>query len=456
MEKKYDAVILGFGKGGKTLAGYLANQGKSVALVERSEKMYGGTCINIGCIPTKSLVDGAHRAVAKELTTFEEKAAHYKASVAQKEKLVTMLRNKNFHMLADRPEITIYHGFGSFVDAYTVQVESEQGKELLQADQIFINTGASPVILPIEGVKDNKNVYVSEEILDLTELPKELVIIGGGYIGLEFAAMYNAYGSHVTVLQNLPVLVPREDRDIAAALQQEMERQGITFVFSANVQRVVDKNGQTYVEYDVQDQHYSIAADAVLMATGRKPNTAGLHVEAAGLKLQPNGGIVTDNQRRASDHIWVMGDAAGALMFTYVSLDDFRIVRSSLEGGTYTAEGRNIPYSVFIEPTLSVVGLTEAAAQEQGLDIAVATLPAGAIPKAHVLQHPYGMLKAIVDKKTSMILGAALFCEDSHELINIIKLAMDAHVPYTQLRDQIFTHPTMAEALNDLFSKISK
>lgn len=454
MSKKYDAIILGFGKGGKTLAGYLADQGKSVALIERSDKMYGGTCINIGCIPTKSLVDGAHRAVIKDMKTFEEKAAHYKASIEQKKKVVEMLRHKNFHMLADRPEITIYHGEGSFVDAYTIQVSTRDGKELLQADKIFINTGASPVMLPIEGVQDNKKVFVSEEILELTELPKELVIIGGGYIGLEFAAMYNAYGSHVTVLQNLPILVPREDRDIAAALQEEMERQGVKFVFNVNVRRIVDKNSQTYVEYDVEGDSYSVPADAVLMATGRKPNTEGLRVEAAGLKLQPNGGIVTDNQRRASDHIWVMGDAAGGLMFTYVSLDDFRIVRSSLEGGSYNADNRNIPYSVFIEPTLSVVGLTEAAAKERNYDVAVAVLPAAAIPKAHVLQKPYGLLKAVVDKKTGMILGAALFCEDSHELINIIKLAMDVQAPYTVLRDQIFTHPTMIEALNDLFGKI--
>jgi pyruvate/2-oxoglutarate dehydrogenase complex dihydrolipoamide dehydrogenase (E3) component len=454
MNKKYDAIILGFGKGGKTLANYLANQGKSVALVERSDKMYGGTCINIGCIPTKSLVDGAHRSVIKELKSFEEKAAYYKEAIAQKQKVVSMLRNKNFHMLADRPEITIYHGFGTFVDAYTIQVESQQKQEVIQADRIFINTGASPVVLPIEGAKDNKRVFVSEEILELTELPKELVIIGGGYIGLEFAAMYNAYGSHVTVLQNLPILVPREDRDIAAALQAEMERQGIQFVFSAQVKQIVDENGQTYVRYDVEDIHHDVPADAVLMATGRKPNTAGLHVEAAGLKVQPNGGIVTDNQRRASDHIWVMGDAAGGLMFTYVSLDDFRIVRSSLEGGGYTTDSRNIPYSVFVEPTLSVVGLTETAAVAQGYDIAVATLPAAAIPKAHVLQKPYGLLKAIVDKKTKLILGAALFCEDSHESINLIKLAMDAQVPYTVLRDQIFTHPTMIESLNDLFGKI--
>ncbi len=423
-------------------------------MVERSNKMYGGTCINIGCIPTKSLVDGAHRAMVKNLSTFEEKAADYKASVAQKKKVVEMLRNKNFHMLADRPEITILHGFGSFVDEYTVQVESESGKELIQADKIFINTGASPMVLPIEGVQNNKKVFVSEEILELTELPKELVIIGGGYIGLEFAAMYNAYGSHVTVLQNLPILVPREDRDIAEALQKEMERQGVEFVFNVNVKRVIDVDGQTNVEYDVEDEHYSLPADAVLMATGRKPNTAGLNVEAAGLKLQPNGGIITDAHRRASNHIWVMGDAAGSLMFTYVSLDDFRIVRSSLEDGAYSEIGRNIPYSVFIEPTLSVVGLTETAAIERGYDVAVATMPAAAIPKAHVLQKPYGMLKAVVDKKTRMILGATLFCEDSHELINIIKLAMDAHVPYMVLRDKIFTHPTMAEALNDLFGKI--
>lgn len=455
MVKRYDAVIIGFGKGGKTLAGYLAGQGRQVAMIEKSSAMYGGTCINVGCIPTKSLVDSAQRIQLRALDSFEEKAIFYKEAVARKRTLVGMLRGKNYHMLADNKAITIYRGIGSFVNDHEVQVVSEDGKEILYGEQIFINTGSEAVVPSIAGIEESHRVYLSEDIMELDTLPRELIIIGGGYIGLEFASMYHMFGSKVTVLQNMPNFIPREDRDISNAVHEEMARQGIEFVFSAGIDRIQDQEKKTLVHYRVGNREYQKSADAVLVATGRRPNTRDLQLQAAGIDTLPNGGIKTDAQRRTTvPHIWAMGDVVGGLQFTYVSLDDFRIVRAALAGGSYEDQGRNIPYSVFIEPSLSRVGLTEREALEQHYEIAVATLPAAAIPKAHVLQQPVGILKAIVDKKTEKILGAALFCEESYEMINIIKLAMDAGLPYTVLRDQIFTHPTMSEALNDLFGRI--
>ena len=455
MAKKYDAVILGFGKGGKTLAGYLAGQGKSVAIVEKSSEMYGGTCINVGCIPTKSLVDSAQRVTLRALDSFEEKAIFYKEAIARKKTLVGMLRGKNYHMLADQKNITIYRGIGSFLNEHEIQVVGEDGEDVLLGEQIFINTGSEAVVPSIAGLRESHRVYLSEEIMELETLPEELIIIGGGYIGLEFASMYHMFGAKVTVLQNMPNFIPREDKDISNAVHEEMARLGIEFVFSADIDRIQDQEEKTLVHYRIGNREYQKSADAVLVATGRRPNTAALNLAAAGVATLPNGGIRTDAQRRTSvEHIWAMGDVVGGLQFTYVSLDDFRIVKAALSGGSYTDTGRNIPYSVFIEPSLSRVGLTEKEAREQKYDIAVASLPAAAIPKAHVLQHPQGLLKAIVDRKTGKILGAALFCVESYEMINIIKLAMDAGLPYTALRDQIFTHPTMSEALNDLFGRI--
>ena len=281
------------------------------------------------------------------------------------------------------------------------------------------------------------------------------MIIGGGYIGLEYASFYSMFGTKVTVLQNTADFIPREDREIAAAVQAEMERQGITFVFQADIKKIVDEVQQSYVEYHHGSAAVRLPADAILIATGRSPETQSLNLEAAQIEVLPRGGIRTDAERRTSQpHIWAMGDAAGGLQFTYVSLDDFRIVKASLEGGAYRDLGRNIPYSVFLEPALSRVGLTEAEAKAQGYEVLSASLPAAAIPKAHVLQKPQGLLKAVVDKSSGQILGATLYCAASYEMINLIKLAMDAKLPYTVLRDQIFTHPTMSEALNDLFGKL--
>ena len=329
------------------------------------------------------------------------------------------------------------------------------GSEVIYGERIFINTGSVPVLPKIAGIQESRHVYLSETMLALAELPEQLTIIGGGYIGLEFASMYAQFGSAVTVLQHSQAFIPREDDDVAAAVQEELTRRGVRFVFGAEIERVVDEADRTVVHYSLAGQGQRQLADAVLVATGRRPNTEGLQPEAAGIELLPQGGIRTDAQRRTNvPHIWAMGDVAGGLQFTYVSLDDFRIVRAALTGGSYRDEGRNIPYSVFITPSLSRVGLTEKEAKKQGFDAVSAVLPAAAIPKAHVLKEPYGMLKATVDRQTKQILGASLFCEESYELINLVKLAMDAHLPYTVLRDQMFTHPTMSEALNDLFGKI--
>ena len=388
---KYDAVIIGFGKGGKTMAGALGAAGKKVALIEKSDRMYGGTCINVGCIPTKSLVYRAGLAAAKG-GSFEEKAAAYKAAMEQKEDLTARLRGKNYQKLDSNPNITVIDGTASFQSPHVVEVEKDGRTFQVEGEQIFINTGSSAFIPPIEGLKGNPYVYTSEGLLNLTELPSRLVIIGGGYIGVEFSSIYASFGSKVTIL---------------------------------------------------------------LVATGRRPNTAGLNLEAAGVEIGPRGGIVTDDSlTTTAPHIYAMGDVRGGLQFTYISLDDFRIVKSKVLGdGSYTLKERGaVPYSVFLIPPFSRVGLSEKEAVEKGYKVKVARLAAAAIPKAQVLEQPAGLLKAVIDEETGLILGAHLFCQESYEMINMIKLAMDAKVPYQVLRDTIYTHPTMSEAFNDLFA----
>ena len=451
---KYDAVIIGFGKGGKTMAGALGAAGKKVALIEKSDRMYGGTCINVGCIPTKSLVYRAGLAAAKG-GSFEEKAAAYKAAMEQKEDLTARLRGKNYQKLDSNPNITVIDGTASFQSPHVVEVEKDGRTFQVEGEQIFINTGSSAFIPPIEGLKGNPYVYTSEGLLNLTELPSRLVIIGGGHIGVEFSSIYASFGSKVTILQDGDIFLPREDEEIAGAVRESLESRGIRVMTGVKVKALEQAGGKALVAVDNGKEVQKLEAEAVLVATGRRPNTAGLNLEAAGVEIGPRGGIVTDDSlTTTAPHIYAMGDVRGGLQFTYISLDDFRIVKSKVLGdGSYTLKERGaVPYSVFLIPPFSRVGLSEKEAVEKGYKVKVARLAAAAIPKAQVLEQPAGLLKAVIDEETGLILGAHLFCQESYEMINMIKLAMDAKVPYQVLGDTIYTHPTMSEAFNDLFA----
>lgn len=453
----FDVIIIGFGKGGKTLAAEFAKRGQKVAIIERSDKMYGGTCINIGCIPTKTLVHQAKMASALKDATFEERSEFYRNAVSVKESVTSALRNKNYHNLADNPNVTVYTGIGSFVSADVVAVRTATEKIRLTSKQIIINTGAETVIPPIEGVAGNPFVYTSTSIMELADLPRRLVIIGGGYIGLEFASMYASFGSQVTVLESYPELIAREDRDIAASVKETLEKKGIVFRMNAKVQsvnRVEDKAIVTFADSQTNEV-FVLEADAVLLATGRRPNTKDLNLEVAGVEVDVRGAIIVDEYLKTTNpNIRAVGDVKGGLQFTYISLDDYRIVREDLFGDKERRTGDRNPvsYSVFIDPPLSRVGLNEEEARRQNRDIIVKKLPVMAIPRAKTLGETDGLLKAIIDKNTGKILGCVLFAPDSGEVINTVAVAMKTGQDYTFLRDFIFTHPSMSEALNDLFS----
>ena len=453
--KKYDAIIIGFGKGGKTLAAGLAERNFTVAMIERSDKMYGGTCINIGCIPTKTLIHSAK--LADTSASWEQKRAYYRQSVARKEEVTSFLRQKNYRNLSDNPNITVYTGTGSFVGPDVVEVRMAEETIQLQAQQIFVNTGAETIIPPIGGVKDNPKVYTSTSIMELTDLPCHLVIVGGGYIGLEFASMYASFGSQVTVLESYPELIAREDRDIAASVKETLEKKGIVFRMNAKVQSVNHTSEKAIVAFtDSQmNEAFELEADAVLLATGRRPNTQGLHLEAAGVEVDARGAIIVDEYLKTTNPaIRAVGDVKGGLQFTYISLDDYRIIREDLFGDAErkTSDRNPVSYSVFIDPPLARIGLNEEEARKQNLDIIVKKLPVMAIPRAKTLGETDGLLKAIIDKKTGLILGCMLFAPDSSEVINTVALAMKTGQDYTFLRDFIFTHPSMSEALNNLFA----
>ena len=453
----FDVIIIGFGKGGKTLAAEFAKRGQKVAIIERSDKMYGGTCINIGCIPTKTLVHQAKMASALKDATFEERSEFYRNAVSVKESVTSALRNKNYHNLADNPNVTVYTGIGSFVSADVVAVRTATEEIRLTSKQIIIDTGAETVIPPIEGVAGNPFVYTSTSIMELADLPRRLVIIGGGYIGLEFASMYASFGSQVTVLESYPELIAREDRDIAASVKETLEKKGIVFRMNAKVQsvnRVEDKAIVTFADSQTNEV-FVLEADAVLLATGRRPNTKDLNLEVAGVEVDVRGAIIVDEYLKTTNpNIRAVGDVKGGLQFTYISLDDYRIVREDLFGDKErrTGDRNRVSYSVFIDPPLSRIGLNEEEARRQNRDIIVKKLPVMAIPRAKTLGETDGLLKAIIDKNTGKILGCVLFAPDSGEVINTVAVAMKTGQDYTFLRDFIFTHPSMSEALNDLFS----
>ena len=317
--KQYDAVIIGFGKAGKTLAAELAAHDWSVAMVERSDKMYGGTCINIGCIPTKALIHSAGLAAAGHPLTFGQRRDYYRESVASKTALVDLLRDKNYHKLADNARIDVYTGEGSFASPETVAVKTTQGTQQIGGKYIVINTGAETVIPPIEGIAQSRRVYTSTSIMELEELPQHLVIVGGGYIGLEFASMYASFGSKVTVLEGFAELIPREDRDIAAAVREALEKKGIEFRIGARVESVSDTAGGVRVAVaDTQTGgKYEIDGDAVLLATGRRPATAGLNLEAAGIETDDRGAVRVDaHLRTTAPRVFAAGDVTGGLQFT--------------------------------------------------------------------------------------------------------------------------------------------
>jgi dihydrolipoyl dehydrogenase len=456
--KKYDAIIIGFGKAGKTLAGFLAGKGQNVALIEESDKMYGGTCINVGCIPSKSLVNSVERLENKDLSTFTERKDYYEKSVDKKEALITALRGKNYEMLASKENIDIYNGKGSFVSNKIVNIEKNGENIQIEGEKIFINTGSETIIPNIKGLKESKNILTSKSLMELKELPRKLIIIGAGYIGLEFASTYAGFGSEVVIIDASDDILKREEKEAADRVKKILEAKGVTFYLNSKVEEIFDdENDSSIAISNGNGEIIQFNGDKILVAIGRKANTQGLELEKAGVQVDERGNIIVNEKlETTAPNIWALGDVKGGLQFTYISLDDFRIIRDNVYGnGNRSLNDRNVvPYTTFLSTPLSRVGLSEKQAIEKGFDIKVGKIEAMAIPKGKIEGKSEGFLKVVVDAKTDKILGATLLCNTSHEMINIIALAMKGNLPYQIIRDMIFTHPTMSESLNDLFGAV--
>lgn len=437
----FDAIIIGFGKAGKTLAVELADRGWKTALIEKDKTMYGGTCINIACIPTKLLMHDALN------------GREYRAAVERKNGVIERLRDKNYHSVADLNNAKVYDAEAKFINNNEIEITSaDNTKEVFTADKIFVNTGAESIIPPIDGDINSDKVYTSKTLIDESILPDRLTIIGGGYIGLEFATMYNAFGSEVSVIVPDDEILKSEDSDIAAEITKDMQESGINFIFGERAEKVTEEN---YSNITVTlSNGNELTSNAVLFATGRKANTEGLGIENTTAGLTDKGDIKVNNHLQTeAENIYAMGDVKGGMQFTYTSLDDYRIVKSHLfDDGSYAYDSRtNIHYTMFTDPPYSRAGLTLAEAQEKGYKATENSMPMSGHPRSHINNELRGLFKAVVDTESQKILGVHLYGVNSEELINLVKLAMDNNIPYTSLRDQMYNHPVTSEAFNTLF-----
>ncbi len=448
LKAHYQNLIIGFGKGGKTLAAYLANQGQDVAVIEQSDMMYGGTCINVACIPTKSLITNA------------EKKIPYSVAIEVKNNLTSFLRQKNYDNLDQLPSVTVITGKARFLSEREIAIALRQSNEEVRvtAERIFINTGTEPFIPDIPGIKTSQKVYTSASLMDQSGLPERLIIIGAGFIGLEFADMYAKFGSKVTLLDSRKTFLPNEDTDIADAIYEAMTSKGVDIVTGATVEQLNDSSNGVIVQFKhAGGTSEKIEVSAVLVATGRKPNLEGLDIHAAGIKLNEKGFVAVDDRLKTNvPNIWAIGDINGGPQFTYISLDDFRIIRDQLFGGDYTSttKRKTVASCVFLTPPYAHIGLREKEAITAGYRTKVAKLPAAAVPRARILNNTVGLLKSVIDANTNRILGCSLFCVESSEMINTIQIAINTGLDYRVVRDTIFTHPSMTEAFNDLYASV--
>ncbi|CAM3434153.1 FAD-dependent oxidoreductase [Isoptericola cucumis] len=455
-----DLAVVGFGKGGKTLAAAMAGRGARVVMIEQSDQMYGGTCINIGCVPTKSLIyQGEH---VDPHTAGEES---FRLAAATTRSLTSLMRGKNFAMIDSLDAATVVTGQATFTGPHSLVVRAGDDELEVTATTIVVGTGAEPVLPPIPGLRESNHVVTSTGLLGRTERPRELVVLGGGYVAVELAAMHAAFGARVTLLTRGPRILRHEDDDVATAAAGILADAGVAIRTDVTIDSVADTTTDdgpcARVTYRTADGTTdTVDGDTVLAALGRRPVTDGLGLEAAGVRTDARGAVVVDEHLRTSaEHVFAVGDVNGGPQFTYVSLDDYRIVLDQLvgEGRRSTADRRAVPQAIFMTPPLARVGMTEAEARETGRPLRVAVrrvADMATVPRAKIAD-PRGLMKAVVDAETDEVLGVTMLSHDAHETINTVALAMRHGVTATRLRDEIYTHPSMTEALNDLFANLA-
>jgi pyruvate/2-oxoglutarate dehydrogenase complex dihydrolipoamide dehydrogenase (E3) component len=450
----YDAIIVGSGQGGNPLAFRLADLGWSVALTE--EKDLGGTCINVGCTPTKTMVHRAQVAhYARNAARWGVNASNVSVDlakiVAQKDEVVLSFRGSQQKKVDQRANLRLHRGHARFVGAHQLKV----GDDLLESEKIFIDTGCRPGIPRIPGL-DTVSYLTNESILRLTNVPEHLLILGGGYIGLEFGQMFRRYGSRVTLFHAGAQVVAREDSEITAGLQRALEAEGMQFLLNVRATRIESKNGAVKLSFESATGSSSLTGSHLLVATGRSPNTDDLGLDKAGIETGKNGFIKVNGRLETNvPGIWALGDCKGGPAFTHISYNDYQIIYGNLvEGKNLTIENRLVPYCLFTDPQLGGVGMTEKEARAKGYKLKIGRCPMTYVARAIERGETAGLMKIVVDASNDHILGASILTSEGGELVQILGTLMLANQPYTLLKGAVYIHPTLAEGFFSLMEDV--
>ena len=454
----FEMLVLGSGEGGKFLAWHMAKSGHRTALVER--KLIGGSCPNTNCLPSKNeiwsakVADLVHHADRFGMVTGST-ATNMKKVLARKRDMVDGLIAMHLdNYKASGAELIM--GSGRFIAPKTIEVSlNDGGTRVLTGDRVALNLGTHATIPDIPGLAAAKPL-TNIEALELDRLPDHLVVIGGGYVGLELAQAYRRFGSRVSIIEAGPQLAGREDSDVATAILEMLRDEGIVVHLEAKVLGVQGRSGETVsLQTRTPSGDQTIEGSDILVAVGRTPNTSGIGLDLAGVALDTRGYVaVNDRLETSASDVWAVGECAGSPQFTHVSFDDFRIIRDNLAGGDRTTRNRLVPYCMFTDPPLARVGLSEREAQRQGIAVRVAKLPIVAVLRSRTILETRGFLKALVEADGNRILGFTMLGAEAGEVMAVVQTAMLASMPYTGLRDAIIAHPTMAEGLGALFSNI--
>jgi len=454
---EYQAIVIGSGQGGNPLCAALAGAGLRTALIERQH--VGGTCINEGCTPTKTMVASARVAyLARRGVDYGVHAENLRIDMERvrlrKRDIVNSFRNGSQSRLEKTANLDLIFGEARFTGKKSLAVRLNDGGEReLTGAKIFINAGARPSVPPIEGLKE-VSFLNSTSIMELDAVPEHLVVLGGGYVGLEFGQMFRRFGSRVTIIQSGPQLLSVEDADVAGEVASILKQDGIDVLLNTKAERVQKEAAQIQVSTRTGDETRTVQGSHLLVAIGRTPNTDSLNVPAAGIATDKRGFIRVNAKLETSvEGVFALGDIKGGPAFTHISYDDFRILRTNLiEHGDASTKGRMVPYTLFIDPQLGRIGFTEAEARAKKTKIRVAKMPMNYVARALEIDETRGFLKVIVDDRSGKILGAAILGIEGGEVMSMLQLAMMGKLKYSRLRDGTFAHPTLAESLNNLFT----
>jgi pyruvate/2-oxoglutarate dehydrogenase complex dihydrolipoamide dehydrogenase (E3) component len=456
--ERYETLVLGCGNGGMYLAWHMARSGRRTAVVER--RWIGGSCPNINCLPSKNEIWSA------KVADLAHHAARFGTVTGSVAVDMAKVRQRKRDMVAGMIDATVQAykesgaelimGAGHFVAPKTIEVNlNDGGTRVLVGDQVFLNLGTHAAIPRVPGL-EAAGPLTNIEALELDHLPRHLIVLGGGYVGLELGQTYGRFGSRVTIIQHGPQLMEREDPDVAEEVQRIFVDEGIRVLLAAETLRVQGRSGEEVsLLVRTSSGEEAVEGSDILVAAGRSPNTAGIGLEVAGVELDGRGYIkVNERLETSAPEVWAIGECTGGPQFTHVSFDDFRIIRDNLAGAERTTRDRLIPYCMFTDPQLARVGLSEGDAQRQGLAVRVAKLPTSAVLRTKTVDEPQGFMKVLVGAGDDRILGFAMIGAEAGEVMAAVQTAILAGLPYTAMRDAILAHPTMAEGLVSLFSNV--